>query len=450
MKQLHALASSATTVKQFPINFMWGSATAAHQVEGGNANADLWALERATPSLFKEPSGDAIDHWNRFSDDMALLAALGINHYRFSVEWARIEPEEGVFSHAALSHYQKCIDTCLRLGIKPALTMQHFTLPLWVARRGGFAAHDFPDLFARYCKQVALSLRGFDTVFTINELNIPILVEPRITALLSSEQGKVLAAAAEEASGAKIESAFLFTPPAVILSNGLAAHAKGRDAIKAVRPDCQVGVTLSIQDEQAAPGAEPVRDARRESIYGCLLDDVKGDDFIGVQTYTRMVAQPDGTVGPEPGHPLTMMGYEDRPQALAEVCRFVWERTNTPILVTENGWAGENDERRVAFIHEALSCLHEVIGEGVKVTGYFYWSLFDNFEWLDGYRPKFGIIGVDRSTQRRQVRRSAFVYGQIAQANELAPAEQSTPLSGTPDAASVPSAGGVPVGMNLG
>ena len=439
--------SGSSTTKRFPEGFVWGSATAAHQVEGGNANSDLWAMERAQPSFFKEPSGDAIDHWNRFGDDMALLAALGIDNYRFSVEWARIEPEPGVFSTAALDHYQRCIDTCLRLGIKPLLTMQHFTLPLWVARLGGFTSPDFPDLFARYCGHVARTLNGFDTVCTLNELNVPILVHPRIAHLLQTEHGRARAAAAQAATGASLGSSFLFTAPDVMLAAGLAAHARARDAIKAEKPLCRVGVTLSIQDEQAAPGAEAIRDARRESIYGVMLDAVKDDDFIGVQTYTRMVSQPDGNVGPEPGHPLTMMGYEDRPQALADVCRFVWERTGAPILVTENGWAGENDERRVAFIEEALTCLHAAMEEGVNVLGYYYWSLFDNFEWLEGYGPKFGLIGVERKTQRREIRRSALVYGQIARTNALADADHGGVQA---DAVTVGAVGGgVPVGMNL-
>jgi beta-glucosidase len=127
----------------------------------------------------------------------------------------------------------------------------------------------------------------------------------------------------------------------------------------------------------------------------------------------------DGRFGPEPGHPLTVMGYEDRPQALAETCRYVWARTKTPIIVTENGWAGENDTRRIAFIRSALTGLHGAIAEGVDVGGYFYWSLIDNFEWLSGYAPKFGLLGVDRTTQQRQIKPSAVAFGEIARMNAV-------------------------------
>ncbi|MGJ3627342.1 family 1 glycosylhydrolase [Sphingomonas sp. MMS24-JH45] len=134
----------------FPPGFLWGSATAAHQVEGNNFNSDFWAMEQASPSMFSEPSGEAVDQWNRFADDVAMLAWLSaLGSYRFSIEWARIEPEEGVFSRVALDHYQRCIDACLHRGIEPMLTFHHFSNPLWVARKGGLASPNFPDLFAR-------------------------------------------------------------------------------------------------------------------------------------------------------------------------------------------------------------------------------------------------------------------------------------------------------------
>jgi beta-glucosidase len=426
--------------RAFPAGFVWGAATAAHQVEGGNVGSDCWALEHARPSLFREPSGDGVDQYHRFADDLAIVAGLGLGAYRFSIEWARIEPEDGVFSAAALAHYQRCIDHCLERGVAPVLTFHHFTLPLWQARRGGFTDPAFPDRFARYCEHAARALKGFGAACTINELNLPLFLRDGALERLGSEQGRPRLQAAEAALGGGVERFFLFTPPEAIRDQGLAAHAKARDAIKSAHPTCQVGVTLALQDEQAEPGAEPLRDRRRDDYYGVCLDAVTGDDFIGVQTYSRVVARRDGTVGPEAGHPLTMMGYEDRPQALAATCRFAWERTRTPILVTENGWAGEDDRRRAAFIVEALSALHEAIADGVDVRGYFYWSLLDNYEWLRGYEPKFGLIGVDRATMRRQIKPSAALLGEIARANAL-----SSPADAV--AATVAQGSGAPVGV---
>jgi beta-glucosidase len=396
------------------------------------------ALEHVTPSLFREPSGDAVDQYHRFGDDVAILAGLGLKAYRFSIEWARIEPEDGFFSKAALDHYQRCIDACLARGVAPVLTFHHFTLPLWQARQGGFTAPDFPDRFARFCEVAAKALKGFDTACTINELNLPLFVRDGVLKMLDTEKGRARAAAAQAVLGGPIDRFFLYSPPEAVLNQGLSAHAKGRDAIKSAHPHCQVGVTLALQDEQAEPGAEALRDQRRHDYYGVVLDGVAGDDFIGVQTYSRVVAKRDGTVGPEEGHPRTVMGYEDRPQALAATCRFAWERTRTPILVTENGWAGEDDRRRAAFVAEALSHLHDAIAEGVDVRGYFYWSLMDNFEWGAGYGPKFGIIGVDRPTQTRAIKPSAARLGEIARANAVDITPESTAVDVTPMSAGTP------------
>ncbi|NTZ43187.1 glycoside hydrolase family 1 protein [Altererythrobacter sp. SALINAS58] len=410
----------------FPANFIWGSATAAHQVEGSNFNSDCWALEHARPSLFREPSGDAVDQWNRFADDVALLAALGLTSYRFSIEWARVEPNEGEFSTAALDHYQRCIDACLQRGIEPIITLHHFTAPIWLARKGGMTSSEFPERFARYCEHCVRALKGFSIVCTLNELNVPLVVREKIQSLISDPSSQSAVKAAEAALGSPLTSMFLFTPEEALLSHGLAAHAMGRDAIKSVRPEVQVGVTLAIQDEVAAEGGEAHRDRRIAETITPFLEAARGDDFIGVQNYTRIVSQSDGSAGPEPGHPLTVMGYEDRPQALAQVCRYVWEQTQTPIIVTESGWAGDDDRRRQAFIEEVLEELHGAITDGVDVRGFYYWSLLDNFEWLAGYGPRFGLVDVNRTSQRRYIKPSAIAYGAIARRNGLPNGDRST------------------------
>ncbi len=414
-----------TDPRSFPTGFLWGSATAGHQVEGGNFNSDCWALEHAVPSIFAEPSGDAVDQWNRFDDDMAILSAIGLKAYRFGIEWARIEPEEGVFARSALDHYQRCIDACHRRGITPVVTFHHFTIPLWLARKGGMTCDQFPALFARYCETAARTLRGLVIVCSMNEMNVPLIIRDVALDLLNGPSGEAKRIAAEAALGAPIASNFLFTPPDALLRNGLGAHAAGRDAIKSVRPEVQVGVTLSLQDEQAEPGAEVVRDARLAKMVDPFLDLVKGDDFIGVQTYTRTTSRKDGSHGARDGEPLTVMGYEDRPDALAAVCRYVSQRTGTPIIVTENGYSGDDDVRRGAFVRESLDNLQRAIADGVDVRGYFYWSLLDNYEWMSGYGPKFGIVGVDRRTQARHIKPSALVYGAIARAGAITTIEAS-------------------------
>ena len=394
----------------FPEGFIWGTATAAHQVEGGNSNSDCWALEQAKPSLFAEPSGDAVDQYHRFGEDVAIVAQLGLGAYRFSIEWARIEPEPGCFSQDALDHYRRCVETCLKFGVKPVVTFHHFTQPLWLAGLGGFAAPDFPARFAAYCHRAAGELDGIALACTINELNLPVLAARYFRDRASPEQK----AAAESALGGPLSAFFLFAEEEAILGNGLAAHKQGRDAIRAARAGVPVGVTLAISEETAEPGAEAARDARRERFYAPFLDAAAGDDFVGVQTYSRTHSRADGGAGPMPGAAVTTMGWEDRPEALGEVCRWIASRWRVPMLVTENGYPGEDDARRAAFIGTALTGLGAAIADGADVRGYFYWSLLDNFEWLFGYRQHFGLVAVDRATQRRMPKPSAAALQRCA------------------------------------
>lgn len=408
-----------TSANAFPEGFIWGAATAAHQVEGANSNCDLWALEHAKPSLFREPSGDACDQWNRFDDDMAVAAAMGLKAYRFGIEWARIEPEEGVFSQSVLDHYQRCIDACNKRGITPIITFHHFTLPMWQARKGGLLDGKFADRFGRYCEKASKALRDFPIACTINELNIPMYVRELLYKRMERDDGAALKAAAESALGASLDSVFIMAPREAVIDQGIAAHLSGRDAIKSVHPDCKVGVTLSLQEVEAEPGAEAARDAYNAAVYDPFLDAARGDDFIGLQTYSRVTMSKDGSRSVLPGRPQTQMGWEDRPEALAATCRYAWERTGTPILVTENGIAGHDDQRRAAFVREALAALQLEMERGAKVLGYLYWSLLDNYEWFAGYGPRFGLIAVDRATQRRTIKSSGLVLGEIARNNSL-------------------------------
>jgi beta-glucosidase len=393
-------------------DFLWGTATAAHQVEGGNTNSDCWALEHARPSLFAEPSGDAVDHYHRFAEDIEIAAGLGVNAHRFSIEWARIEPEPGFFSTTALDHYRRCIDLCRARNMAPVITFHHFTQPRWMARLGGMGAPTFPQRFADYCHRAAGALDGMVLACTINELNLPIMAGSYFRDRASPEAR----AAAERALGADLSSFFLFAEAAAVLGAGLAAHAAARDAIRAARPGVPVGMTLAISDEAAEPGAEALRDARRERLYAPFLDAAAGDDFVGIQTYSRTTSRADGGTGPAPGAPLTSMGWADCPEALGEVCRWVASRWRTPMIVTENGYPGDDDDRRAAFIAQAVSGLAGAVAGGADVRGYFYWSLLDNFEWLMGYRQRFGLVSVDRATQTRSLKTSAGTLRALATA----------------------------------
>lgn len=402
---------------QFPQDFLWGTATAAHQVEGNNSNSDFWVMEHLPDTVFAEPSGDAIDHYHRYPQDMALLAELGFNSYRFSVEWARVEPENGRFSPAALDHYRRMAETCLAHGLKPVVTYHHFTSPRWLISQGGWENMDTAEKFARYAGKVTQRLGDLiEAVCTINEVNIP-----RMAAMLwmAGGPGEPFIRRAARALHTTPDqfAPFMFAGTEQGREVILAAHQQAREAIKAERPSLPVGLTVAMSDMQALPGGETLRDQMRWELQDVFLEAAREDDFVGVQTYTRERYGPDGPLGPEEGVELTQMGYEFWPEAIGATLRHTHKMTGLPLMVTENGIGTADDGRRLAYYQTALQSVLACLQDGLDVRGYFAWSAFDNFEWMLGYEPTFGIIAVDRATQKRTIKPSARWLSQVAQAN---------------------------------
>lgn len=401
----------------FPAGFLWGAATAAHQVEGNNINSDLWVLEHVQPTLFVEPSLDACDHYQRYADDIALLAGLGLNTYRFSIEWARIEPERNCFSVAALDHYRRVLATCHEHGITPMVTFYHFSSPRWFAAQGGWENRAAGDLFVRYCERASRHLGDLmDYATTFNEPNLPLLLQwisnikvPFLTVTRMRRN-------AAKAIGSKHFGCFFLGDARKLRDAMIAAHERAREAMRSVAGDLPVGVSLSLQDEQAV-GADSKRDRKCAEVYDPWLQAASRSDFLGVQSYTRCRVGKNGDMGPEPGVELTQMGYEFWPEALEVCIRYAADRVRVPIFVTENGIATADDARRVEYIRRALTGVSNCIESGIDVRGYIHWSLFDNFEWIFGYRPRFGLVAVDRETQQRYVKPSARYLGGIAQSN---------------------------------
>ncbi|MBK8986677.1 MAG: glycoside hydrolase family 1 protein [Chloroflexi bacterium] len=404
---------------EFPQGFLWGTATAAHQVEGNNTNSDFWVMEHLPNTVFAEPSGDAIDHYHRYPEDMALLAELGFNSYRFSVEWARVEPEDGRFSTAALDHYRRMLAACHAHGLKPIVTYHHFTSPRWLISQGGWQNGATAVKFGRYAQKVTEHLGDLiEAVCTINEVNIP-----RMAALLWMAGGldETFIQRAAQALHTTPEqfAPFMFAGTSQGRAVILAAHQQARAAIKAERPSLPVGLTIAMADMQALPGGEAVRDQMRWELQDVFLEAAREDDFVGVQTYTRERYGPEGPFGPEEGVELTQMGYEFWPEAIGATLRRAHEVTGLPLMVTENGIGTKDDGRRLAYYQAALRSVHTCLQEGLDVRGYFAWSAYDNFEWMLGYQPTFGIIAVDRATQRRTIKPSARWLSEVAQANRL-------------------------------
>jgi len=413
----------------FPKGFLWGSATAAHQVEGLNYNSDSWVEEHTIGSPYVEPSGDGIDHYHRYREDIRLLKELGLNSYRFSIEWARIEPEEGFFSNAAINHYRDVLLACHENKLTPIVTLFHFTSPRWLMRYGGWDSNKTPYFFARYCEMVIKELGDLiPFAATINELNLPVnlrnlLENAKLVPPVGIEKStwKTPEWKKESARTLGIESKdytsfFMASSPeqVEILKQ---AHQQGRAAIKKTSPGTKVGVTLALPNVQSVPGGEEVAKKVWYTYFRQFLEMIDGDDFFGVQNYTREQYGADGRLEPPADAILTQMGYENDPTALSNVIREVAKDISIPIIITEHGIATANDKERIDFILKGLSGLKDCILDGIDVRGYMYWSAFDNFEWMMGYSKTFGIIEVDRTTMKRIPKESAFVLGEISSSN---------------------------------
>jgi len=388
-----------STGHRFPTDFLWGAATAAHQIEGNNINTDWWVREHAPHTDLAEPSGDAADSFHRYPEEIRLLSDLGFNAYRFSVEWARIEPEHGAISRASLRHYHRMIDTCLDAGLTPVVTLHHFTNPRWFTRGGGWLRPDAPELFTRYTEAVLPILRDVEWVCTINE--------PNILAMTHGGQ-----------SGTNMAAAALPPPDPVVADHLIAAHKRSRGVLEQIDA-VQSGWSIAAQAFHAAPGCEAEMRAFRYPREDAFLHAASGDDYVGVQAYLRTFIGKDGPLPVPEGAETTLTGWEYFPQALEIAVRHAWDLTDhTPILVTENGIATADDARRIDYTHDALVGLHRAIGDGVNVRGYLHWSALDNYEW-GSYTPTFGLIAWDKETFDRTPKPSAKWLGDVARGGVL-------------------------------
>ena len=348
-------------MQKFEKGFFIGAATAAHQVEGNNTNSDYWAQEQLPHSSFTEPSGIACDHYHRYEEDIKLLADAGLNAYRFSIELARVEPEEGKFDPEAVEHYRKVIACCKAHGVEPIVTLLHFTSPKWLICKGGWEAESTVEDFKNYAVYVMEQLGSeLCYVCTINEANMGLQL-----ATISKRFRLMAEQAAQNAASA------------------------GKSAEGTV----QVGMNFQKMMENMKFAA-----MENAQVFGIPQPQI----FVSERT-------------PE-GAELTQMDYEVYPQALEHVLRKVAEAFKGDLMVTENGIATADDTRRVAFIRQALDGVQHCIADGIPVKGYFHWSLMDNFEWQKGYAMNFGLIAVNRETMGRTPKPSLAALGGYANA----------------------------------
>jgi len=410
---------------QFPENFLWGSATSAHQVEGGNNNqwtqwekdnAQRLALEAKTkwkpwqqeqfPEMFEKEnyiSGLACDHYNRFEQDFDLVKELGQNAHRFSIEWSRIEPEEGKFDEKEIEHYRKVLLALRERGIEPFVTLWHWTNPLWLEKKGGVSAKCFAVYFEKYAKKMAQEFGELvDFWVTINE---PMSVIPSCYLTGAWPPQK--------------RNPFLALKVYKVLSN---AHIRAYDVIHALSPAAKVGFANILayfepDNSNSFLDRFVIRIAEYLSNEKFLKMTNGKNDFLALQYYFHhKLSFFNGRTNENKS--VNDLNWEIYQEGMYHLLKWL-KKYSLPIYITENGLADAKDEKRAELIKDGLFWIHKAILEGVDVRGYFYWSLLDNFEWDKGFWPRFGLVEVDFKTQARKIRQSAFAYAKTCKENAL-------------------------------
>ncbi len=385
--------------------FYFGAATSAHQVEGNNIHSDWWKFEKEVQAKEGFMSGEAIRHYELFDDDFKLASDLGHDAHRFSIEWAKVEPREGKFDEAVLDHYREVFKSLRKHGLKPFVTLWHFTFPLWFAKRGAFEKRDNIFYFVRFCKKIAEVFRDDVEFFiTINE--------PEVYLYYAYLGGKW---PPQKKS---------FRALVKVYRNLYRAHREVYKSLKQVNPDFQIGVAKNN------PSFSP---DRHKNIFDwtlvyllrylwnhLFLDCIKTSyDFIGLNYYFHRSMRFDlRLAGQFFIHPCnscdkTDMGWEIYPRGVAGVLRDLWKRYRKPIIITENGVADKADRLRGDYIENVLEHVFNAKKYGVDVFGYLHWSLLDNFEWADGFEPRFGLVEVNYANYERKVRPSAYKYEKL-------------------------------------
>jgi len=414
----------------FPPSFIWGTATAAHQVEGNCENNwsefEKGSKDDGHPNIKNsQQSGIACDHWNRYPEDIKLIKQLGVSHYRFSVEWSKIQPYEETFNKDVLYHYSKMIDMLIENNIEPVLTLHHFTYPLWFDRLGAFEKEENINLFVSFCQRV------------FNEYSCKVsywctINEPGVVATQGYFSG-------------------MFPPgkkdlqlSAVVLKNLLEAHVQVYHSLKKMENGTKVKIGLVKNINQFDPwrrwhlfdwlisnfvnyffndltldfiqtGIFKIRIPGLVWIYHKNSKAINSMDYFGLNYYShnhlkmKLSLKEPFTLQYPNTDILTDMPYTIYGEGIYRAIQSI-SVLNIPIMITENGIADASDDRRELYIKRYLYAVSQAIKEGFDIRGYFYWSLMDNFEWAFGYDMKFGLFAVDYKTQRRDLREGAKAF----------------------------------------
>lgn len=434
--------TTAATVT-FPRGFLWGTSTSAHQVEGKNFQSDWWAWERA--GNVREPSGMACDHYARFLEDFDLAKQLHHNAHRLSIEWSRIEPDPGRWDEQAIKHYQEVIRALRERRLEPVVTLFHFTSPKWFSEQGGWRHPDAAERFGRYVARVVDAIGPSVRYWiTINEPAIYIYQGYIAGAWPPGQRSWTAAFSVFERllHGHRLAYHIIHAKLDAGESRPLVGVAKHmvvfnpcdprswKDRLATwVRHSYFNGIiTEAFQRGHLRPRFQPALNHAGHRRYL---------DFIGLNYYTRdfvhfagwRTSRLFGEVCSLAHHRdagvRNSLGWEIYPQGIYE-CLTQLARSRLPILITENGLCTGDDAQRTVFLRAHLLQTARAMDDGVSVLGYLYWSLLDNYEWHEGFAPRFGFVEVDYATQARRIRPSAYEFATIAQTGQLATRDENT------------------------
>jgi beta-glucosidase len=416
-----------TDSKIFPKDFMWGASTAAHQVEGNNHNQwAVWEMANAAKLAQLAPhkipnsgayhtfsqlpiwpqikdqatdpknyiSGHAVDHFNRYEEDFDIAKKLNFNSFRFTIEWSRIEPKPGQWDPAAIEHYRRYIEELKKRDMEPILNIFHWTLPMWFSDMGGFEKRKNIKYFERFVHKVSQELlTHIKYVITINE--------PNVYTSFSYLTG-------EFPPQKKSLIAFI-----KVYRNLVTAHRRSYYLLKHKKPSLQIGVAAQLANIQAKHAHsftdELITEWMRYFWNWWFLRRIRREqDFIGLNYYFTDYYHLKVPFGPQdPKLPVNDLGWYMEPEGVYPLLLRIWAHYKKPIIITENGVADMHDQYRRWWIEETIVSMERAMSEGVVIKGYFHWSLLDNFEWSQGWWPKFGLVAVNRQNMKRTVRPSA-------------------------------------------
>jgi beta-glucosidase len=414
---------------RFPKGFCWGTATSSHQVEGNNRNNNWWPWEQA-PGNVKDgtTSGIATDHYNRFEEDFTLSEEFGHNAHRFSIEWSRIEPEEGRWDEKEVEHYRRVVESLHNHNLTPFVTLHHFTNPLWFDEMGGWTSDRAPELLGRYAGYMAKQLgEAVPFWLTINEP--PVL--PAASYIAGAHPP------AKRDMGLAMVAARNILRSLATMHNAVRENAPHKPKIGPVINMMYVmPASDSDEDKQAAKLMDQYwnaywLDGLRDGVIGPPagsgeeIPGLKGAwDFVGLNYYSRgVIGAGRGIMGlrqiqPSADAETSTMGWEVYPEGFYQ-CITRLKPYGIPVYITENGIGTDDDEQRQSYIVRHLNEVARAIKDGTDVRSYLHWCQQDNFEWAEGYRQKFGLFEREEGTLNRIPKPSAYMFKEIAQKNAV-------------------------------